>query len=106
MSNAGPNGADTYLTCNVGATFKHDLTFQDVDVSTLTAMAFEVCAYPGGAVLLTVTPTAQSSAVARVVLSAAQTTILGAGCFYYYFRITTAAGEKAVPVESTLRLTP
>lgn len=103
MANAA---SDTYLTCNIGATFKRDMTFTDVDVSTLAAMAFELCATPGSAPLLTVTPTVSSAFVARVVVSKAQLAALGSGCFYYYFRATTAAGEFATPIEGLFRVTP
>ena len=103
MSNAA---SDTYLTCNQGATLKRDLTFVGVDVTTLTAMAFEICAYAGSAPLLTVTPTGQSTTVARVIVSKAQLTTLGPGCYWYYFRITTQAGEQAAPQEGVLRISP
>lgn len=98
--------SDTYLTCNIGSTFKRDMTFADVDVSTLASMAFELCAYPGGVPLLTVTPSAQSDAVARVTITKTQLTALGSGCFYYYFRITTVGGENAAPIEGVFRVTP
>lgn len=103
MSNAA---SDTYLTCPVGVTFKHDITFVDVDVSTLASMAFEVCALPGAEPLLTSTPEAQSVTVARVVITNDDTANFAAGCYYYYFRIVTAASESAVPIEGVIRFTP
>jgi hypothetical protein len=103
MANAA---SDTYLTCPVGATFKRDMTLTDVDVSTLASMRFELCALPGATPLLVVTPTAQSETVARVVIADDATALLVAGCLYYYFRIVTAAGESAVPLEGVFRLTP
>lgn len=103
MANAA---SDTYLTCPVGATFKHDVTFTDVDTSTLASMSFEVCALPGSTPLVTVVPLSQSEAVARVVITDEATALLAAGCYYYYFKIVTAAGESAVPLEGILRFTP
>lgn len=100
------NASDTYLSHSRTATFKRDLTFTDVDVSSLAAMSFTVCALPGAAPLLTSTPAALSSTVARVTITPVQLSVLPAGCYYYYFRITTVAAEIAIPEEGILTLTP